>query len=61
MRSTARCRLYWEHEVQLAGHDVNLDLPPTPLEDTLVVVFPPERPMSECPSRILIDWKGPAL
>ncbi|WP_309486656.1 MULTISPECIES: NodA family N-acyltransferase [unclassified Sinorhizobium] len=41
--------------------DVYLDLPPTRLEELLVVVFPIGRPMGEWPSGTLIDRNGPEL
>ncbi|NGO53312.1 NodA family N-acyltransferase [Allomesorhizobium camelthorni] len=41
--------------------DVCLDLPPTRVEDVLVVVVPIGRSMSEWPSGTLIDRNGPEL
>ncbi|GLS32298.1 nodulation protein A [Mesorhizobium albiziae] len=41
--------------------DVYLDLPPTRVEDVLVVVMPIARPMNEWPTGTIIDRNGPEL
>ncbi|TJV75878.1 MAG: acyltransferase, partial [Mesorhizobium sp.] len=41
--------------------DVHPDLPPTRLEDVLVLVSPIGRSMDEWPSGTLIDRNGPEL
>ncbi|MFD2345865.1 NodA family N-acyltransferase [Sinorhizobium terangae] len=41
--------------------DARLDLPPTRIEDVLVVVFPVESAMSDWPTATFIDRNGPEL
>ncbi|ACL58907.1 NodA family N-acyltransferase [Methylobacterium nodulans] len=41
--------------------DMRLDMPPTRVEDLLILVFPIGRPMSDWPAGTIIDRNGPEL
>ncbi|OKO81888.1 NodA family N-acyltransferase [Bradyrhizobium sp. NAS96.2] len=47
--------------VRSTRRDVYLNVPPTLVEEALVVVLPVARPMSEWPSGTMIDRNGPEL